>query len=46
MKALKDFSKKSTTTCAPVAEQSIFISEKPKGKFENNLEELKDFSDS
>ncbi|KAF2543332.1 hypothetical protein F2Q68_00030698 [Brassica cretica] len=30
MKALKDFSKKSTTTCAPVAEQSIFISEKPK----------------
>ncbi|KAF3515651.1 hypothetical protein DY000_02061216 [Brassica cretica] len=33
MKALKDISKshkKSTSTCAPVAEQSLFISEKPK----------------
>ena len=36
--------KKSTTTCAPVAEQPIFISEKPNGKSENNLKELKDFS--
>nr|VDD35417.1 unnamed protein product [Brassica oleracea] len=49
VKALKDVSKshkKSTTTCAPVAEPSLFINEKPKGKFENNLEDLKDFSDS
>ncbi|KAF2561916.1 hypothetical protein F2Q70_00015242 [Brassica cretica] len=38
--------KKSTTTCAPVAEQPIFVSEKPNGKSENTLEELKDFSDS
>ena len=48
-KALKDVSKsqkKSTPTRAPVAEPSIFISEKPKGKSENNLEDLKDFSDS
>ncbi|KAF3541503.1 hypothetical protein F2Q69_00023119 [Brassica cretica] len=45
MKALKDVSKKSTTTCAPVAEPSLFISEKSKGKSENNLEDLKDFSD-
>ncbi|KAF3596942.1 hypothetical protein DY000_02020953 [Brassica cretica] len=48
VKALKDVSKnhkKSTTTCAPVAEPSLFINEKPKGKFENNLEDLKDFSD-
>uniref|UniRef100_A0A0D3CRP9 Uncharacterized protein n=1 Tax=Brassica oleracea var. oleracea TaxID=109376 RepID=A0A0D3CRP9_BRAOL len=29
-----------------VAEPSIFISEEPKGKSENNLEDLKDFSDS
>ncbi|WZZ38086.1 hypothetical protein YC2023_034345 [Brassica napus] len=48
-KALKDVSKsqkKSTSTRAPVAEPSIFISEKPKGKSENNVEDLKDFSDS
>ncbi|WZZ88015.1 hypothetical protein YC2023_116594 [Brassica napus] len=48
-KALKDVSKsqkKSTPTRAPVAEPSIFISGKPKGKSENNLENLKDFSDS
>ncbi|WZZ70382.1 hypothetical protein YC2023_081752 [Brassica napus] len=48
VKALKDVSKshkKSTTTCAPVAEPSLFINEKPKGKFENNLDDLKDFSD-
>ena len=38
--------KKSTTTCAPVAEQPIFVSEKSNGKSENTLEELKDFSDS
>ncbi|KAF3487314.1 hypothetical protein F2Q69_00055638 [Brassica cretica] len=29
-----------------IAEPSIFISEKPKGKSENNFEDLKDFSDS
>ncbi|KAF3529236.1 hypothetical protein DY000_02039904 [Brassica cretica] len=49
VKALKDVSKiqkKSTTTRAPVAEPSLIISEKPKGKSENNLEDLKDFSDS
>ncbi|WZZ27174.1 hypothetical protein YC2023_010575 [Brassica napus] len=38
--------KKSTSTRAPVAEPSLFISEKPKGKSENSLEDLKDFSDS
>ncbi|KAF2540259.1 hypothetical protein F2Q68_00030467 [Brassica cretica] len=49
MKILKDVSKiqkKSTSTRAPVAEPSFFISEKPKGKSENNFEDLKDFSDS
>ncbi|KAF3485442.1 hypothetical protein F2Q69_00053049 [Brassica cretica] len=49
MKILKDASKihkKSTSTRAPVAEPSLFISEKPKGKSENSLEDLKDFSDS
>ncbi|KAF3591911.1 hypothetical protein DY000_02021950 [Brassica cretica] len=49
MKILKDVNKiqkKSTSTRAPVAEPSFFISEKPKGKSENNLEDLKDFSDS
>ncbi|XP_056866869.1 uncharacterized protein LOC130512676 [Raphanus sativus] len=38
--------KKSTSTHAPVAEPSIFISEKPKGKSECSFEDLKDFSDS
>ena len=49
VKALKDVSKiqkKSTTTRASVAKPSLFINEKPKGKSENNLEDLKDFSDS
>ncbi|KAF3512692.1 hypothetical protein F2Q69_00009090 [Brassica cretica] len=49
VKALKDVSKiqkKSTTTRAPVAKPSLFINEKPKGKSENNLEDVKDFSDS
>ncbi|KAF3529679.1 hypothetical protein DY000_02040136 [Brassica cretica] len=49
MKILKDVSKihkKSTSTRAPVAEPSLFISEKPKGKSENSLEDLKDFLDS
>uniref|UniRef100_A0A0D3A908 Uncharacterized protein n=1 Tax=Brassica oleracea var. oleracea TaxID=109376 RepID=A0A0D3A908_BRAOL len=49
MKILKDVNKihkKSTSTRAPVAEPSLFISEKPKGKSENSLEDLKDFSDS
>uniref|UniRef100_A0A0D3C2B4 Uncharacterized protein n=1 Tax=Brassica oleracea var. oleracea TaxID=109376 RepID=A0A0D3C2B4_BRAOL len=49
MNILKDLSKihkKSTSTRAPVAEPSLFICEKPKGKSENNLEDLKDFSDS
>uniref|UniRef100_A0A0D3AXK6 Uncharacterized protein n=1 Tax=Brassica oleracea var. oleracea TaxID=109376 RepID=A0A0D3AXK6_BRAOL len=49
VKALKDVSKiqkKSTATCAPVAKPFLFINEKPKGKSENNLEDLKDFSDS
>uniref|UniRef100_A0A0D2ZPK8 Uncharacterized protein n=1 Tax=Brassica oleracea var. oleracea TaxID=109376 RepID=A0A0D2ZPK8_BRAOL len=49
MKILKDVSKiqkKSTSTHAPVAEPSFFIREKPKGKSENNLEDLKDFFDS
>ncbi|KAF3544803.1 hypothetical protein DY000_02006972 [Brassica cretica] len=44
MKALRDvrkIQKKSTTTHAHVAEPSLFISEKPKGKSENNLEDLK-----
>ena len=48
MKILKDVSKihkKSTSTRAPVAEPSLFISKKLKGKSENNLEDLKDFSD-
>ncbi|KAF3562905.1 hypothetical protein DY000_02012657 [Brassica cretica] len=47
VKALKDvskFQKKSTTTHAHVARPSLFINEKPKGKSENNLEDLKDFS--
>ncbi|XP_056849651.1 uncharacterized protein LOC130499529 [Raphanus sativus] len=38
--------KKSTSTHAHVAEPSIFISEKPKGKSECSFEDLKDFSDS
>ena len=49
MKALKDIRKShknSTSTRAPVAEPSLFISEKPKGKSETHLEEFKDFSDS
>ncbi|WZZ44799.1 hypothetical protein YC2023_041058 [Brassica napus] len=49
MKALKDISeshKKSTSTRAPVAEPSLFISEKPKGKSEIHVQEYKDFSDS
>ncbi|KAF2600456.1 hypothetical protein F2Q68_00012253 [Brassica cretica] len=49
VKALNDVSKiqkKSTTTRAPIANPSFFINEKPKGKSENNLEDLKDFSDS
>ncbi|WZZ44797.1 hypothetical protein YC2023_041056 [Brassica napus] len=49
MKALKDISKnhkKSTFTRAPVAEPSLFISEKSKGKSETHVEEFKDFSDS
>ncbi|WZZ00918.1 hypothetical protein YC2023_073246 [Brassica napus] len=49
VKALKDVSKiqkKSTTTRAPVAEPSLFISEKPKVKSENNLEDLKKKLDS
>ncbi|XP_048620406.1 uncharacterized protein LOC106410668 isoform X2 [Brassica napus] len=49
VKALKDVRKshkKSTTTRAPVAEPSLFINEKSKGKSKNNLEDLKDFSDS
>uniref|UniRef100_A0A0D3BKE4 Uncharacterized protein n=1 Tax=Brassica oleracea var. oleracea TaxID=109376 RepID=A0A0D3BKE4_BRAOL len=49
VKALKDVSKiqkKSTTTRAPVAKPSLFINEKPKGKSENNLEDVKDFLDS
>ena len=48
MKALKDISKshkKSTSTRASVAEPSLFISEKPKGKSETHVEEFKDFSD-
>ncbi|KAF2558546.1 hypothetical protein F2Q68_00015594 [Brassica cretica] len=49
LKALKYVSqvhKKSTSTGAPVAEPSLFISEKPKGKSEIHVEEFKDFSDS
>ncbi|WZZ34929.1 hypothetical protein YC2023_018330 [Brassica napus] len=49
MKALKDISKshkKSTSTRAPIADPSLFISEKPKGKSETHVEEFKDFSDS
>ncbi|KAG5396865.1 hypothetical protein IGI04_018679 [Brassica rapa subsp. trilocularis] len=49
MNVLKEVSKihkKSTFTRAPVAEPSIFISETSKCKSENNLEDLKDFSDS
>ncbi|KAF3539377.1 hypothetical protein F2Q69_00020173 [Brassica cretica] len=49
VKAFKDVSnshKKSTTTRAPVDEPSLFISETLKGKFENNLEDLKEFSNS
>uniref|UniRef100_A0A0D3D3Q9 Uncharacterized protein n=1 Tax=Brassica oleracea var. oleracea TaxID=109376 RepID=A0A0D3D3Q9_BRAOL len=49
MKALKDISKnqkKSTSTRAPVAEPSLLISKKSKGKSETHVEELKDFSDS
>ncbi|KAF3576521.1 hypothetical protein DY000_02030393 [Brassica cretica] len=49
VKALKDvgkIQKKSTTTRAPVANLSLFINEKLKGKSENNLEDLTDFSDS
>ncbi|WZZ44476.1 hypothetical protein YC2023_040735 [Brassica napus] len=49
MKALKDISKnqkKSTSIRAPVAEPSLFISTKSKGKSETHVEELKDFSDS
>uniref|UniRef100_M4FHK5 Uncharacterized protein n=1 Tax=Brassica campestris TaxID=3711 RepID=M4FHK5_BRACM len=49
MKTLKDISKKqkkSTSTRTPVAEPSLFISKKFKGKSETNVEELKYFSDS
>ncbi|KAG5375448.1 hypothetical protein IGI04_040044 [Brassica rapa subsp. trilocularis] len=49
VKALKDVTKiqkKRTTTRAPVAKPSLFINKKPKGKYENNIEDLKDFSDS
>nr|VDD35873.1 unnamed protein product [Brassica oleracea] len=49
MKIFKDVSKihkKSTSTRAHVTEPSLFISEKPKSKSENSLEDLKDFSDS
>ncbi|KAF2546431.1 hypothetical protein F2Q70_00020685 [Brassica cretica] len=57
-KDVSKIQKKSTTTGAPVAKPSLFINEKPKakpslfinekpkGKSENNLEDLKDFSDS
>ena len=48
-KALKDVSKsqkKSTSTRAPVAEPSLFISKETQGESENCLEKLKDFSDS
>ncbi|WZZ15080.1 hypothetical protein YC2023_108169 [Brassica napus] len=49
VKTLKDVNqthKKSTSTRAPVAEPSLFISKKSKGKSETHVEELKDFSDS
>uniref|UniRef100_M4FER8 Uncharacterized protein n=1 Tax=Brassica campestris TaxID=3711 RepID=M4FER8_BRACM len=49
VKTLKDVNqtnKKSTSTRAPVDEQSLFISKKSKGKSETHVEELKDFSDS
>ncbi|KAF2590837.1 hypothetical protein F2Q70_00038089 [Brassica cretica] len=49
MKAPKDVSKihmKSTSTRAPVAEPSLFISKKAKGKSENHVEEFKKISDS
>ncbi|WZZ44259.1 hypothetical protein YC2023_040518 [Brassica napus] len=48
VKTLKDVNqipKKSTSTRAPVAEPSLFISKKSKGKSETHVEELKDFSD-
>ncbi|WZZ49876.1 hypothetical protein YC2023_049983 [Brassica napus] len=49
VKTLKDVNqthKKSTSTRAPVAEPSLFISKKSKGKSETHVEELKDFLDS
>ncbi|KAG5374255.1 hypothetical protein IGI04_042427 [Brassica rapa subsp. trilocularis] len=49
VKTLKDVNqthKKSISTRAPVAEPSLFISKKSKGKSEIHVEELKDFSDS
>ncbi|WZZ03262.1 hypothetical protein YC2023_089183 [Brassica napus] len=49
VKTLKDVNqthKKSTSTRAPVAEPSLFISKKSKGKSETHVQELKDFSDS
>ncbi|XP_013608098.1 PREDICTED: uncharacterized protein LOC106314828, partial [Brassica oleracea var. oleracea] len=49
VKTLKDVNqthKKITSTRAPVAESSLFISKKSKGKSETHVEELKDFSDS
>ncbi|KAF3569579.1 hypothetical protein DY000_02016455 [Brassica cretica] len=49
VKTLKDVNqthKKITSTRAPVAEPSLFISKKSKGKSETHVEELKDFSDS
>ncbi|XP_033135844.1 uncharacterized protein LOC117128156 [Brassica rapa] len=49
VKTLKDVNqnhKKSTSTCAPVAEPSLFISKKSKDKSETHVEELKDFSNS
>ncbi|KAF2606372.1 hypothetical protein F2Q68_00044111 [Brassica cretica] len=49
MKIFKDVSKihkKSTSTRAHATEPSLFISEKPKSKSENSLEDLKDFSNS
>ncbi|KAJ4894498.1 Uncharacterized protein Rs2_21292 [Raphanus sativus] len=49
MKALKDASKiheKSTSTRAPAADPSLFITEKTQGESENHVEEFKYFSDS
>ncbi|KAL0796661.1 hypothetical protein Bca101_068038 [Brassica carinata] len=49
MKALKDVNqihKKSTIRCSPVAESSLFITEKSKGKSETHVEEFKKISDS